>query len=122
MTDTPSEPTEPIEPSGLTAQFPGRTHSPRRKPPGSGLRSAIVITVVATIVCIVSTYELIRADLSTTLAEISAVVALLSFGVGVYGVLQIILALIESAGERRRIERETSERRAVRRPDDPPLT
>jgi hypothetical protein len=49
-------------------------------------------------------------------------VALLSFGVVVYGILQIILALIESAGERRRIERETSERRAVARPDEPPLT
>jgi hypothetical protein len=119
LTDIPPEQDAP---SGFTQQFPGRHHSPRRRPPGSGLRSAIIVTVVATIVCIVATYELIRAELSTTLAEISAVVALLSFGVGVYGILQIILALIESAGERRRIERETSERRAVQRPDEPPLT
>ena len=81
-----------------------------------------MITVVATIVFAVATYELVRAELSTTLAEVSAVVALVSFGVLVYGLLLIILALIESAGERRRIERETSERRAVARPDEPPLT
>lgn len=119
MTDIPPEQDAP---SGVTQQFPGRTHSPRRKPPGSGLRKAIVISVVAAIVLAVATYELIRAELSTTLAEISAVTALLAFGVLVYGLLLIILALIESAGERRRIERETSERRAVTRPEEPPLT
>jgi hypothetical protein len=79
-----------------------------------------VITIVATIVFAVATYELIRAELSTTLAELSAVTALLAFGVLVYGLLLIILALIESAGERRRIERETSERRAIQRPPTPP--
>lgn len=119
MTDIPPDQTEP---SGATGSFPGRSHSPRRKPPGSGLRSAIVITIVATIVFGVATYELIRADLSTTLAELSAITALLSFGVVVYGLLLIILALIESAGERRRIERETSERRTVQRPPDPPVS
>lgn len=117
MTDLPPDQTEP---SGATGSFPGRSHSPRRRPPGSGLRSAVVITIVSTIACAVATYELIRAELSTTLAELSAVIALLSFGVAVYGVLQIILALIESAGERRRIERETSERRAVERPPEAP--
>ncbi len=119
MTNTPPEETEP---SGATGQFPGRTHSARRKPPGSGLRSAIVITVVAAIVFGVATYELIRAELSTTLAELSAVTALLAFGVLVYGLLLIILSLIESAGERRRIERETSERRTVQRPPSPPVS
>ena len=40
-----------------------------------------------------------------------AAAALIAFGVAVYGLMQAILALIDTAGERRRQERLVSERR-----------
>jgi hypothetical protein len=61
-------------------------------------------------------YETLRGNLSETKAEIAAGVALLTFGLLIYGVLQMILSLIESAGERRRQQREATERRKERRP------
>jgi len=45
------------------------------------------------------------------MAELAAVVALGAFGVTVYGLLRTLLTMIESAGERRRQEREATERR-----------
>jgi uncharacterized protein (DUF2062 family) len=88
--------------------------------PTRGLRAAVVIAVVAGVVFGVATYELIRGDLSTFRAELSAVVALVAFGVTIYGLLQIILGLIESAGDRRRQEREATERRKAARVTRPP--
>jgi len=52
-----------------------------------------------------------RGNLGTTTAEISAAVALAAFGFLIYALLQLILATIESAGERRRQAREATERR-----------
>jgi hypothetical protein len=100
------------EASGANGSFPGRTPSPTRTPrPASGLRAAVLITVVAAVVFGVAMYELLRGELSTFRAELSAAVALVAFGVAIYGLLQIILSLIASAGERRRQEREATERR-----------
>lgn len=107
--------------SGANGSYPGRTPSPRRTPqPASGLRAAVLITIVAAVVFGVAMYELLRGELSTFRAELSAAVALVAFGVAIYGLLQIILALIESAGERRRQAREATERRKAARVTRPP--
>lgn len=98
--------------SGNDGSFPERTPSPTRTPqPGSGLGRAVVITIVATVIFGVAMYELIRGDLSTVRAELAAAVALVAFGVAIYGLLRMVLALVESAGERRRQAREATERR-----------
>lgn len=98
-----------------------RVHpSPSRKPqPPSDLRAATALTILSLIALGVSTWELLRGDLSTGLAEISAGVALAAFGFTIYGVLRMILALIESAGERRRQTREFTERRLAERAEKP---
>jgi len=79
--------------------------------PGAGLRSAVIVTIVSAIIFGIAIFELIRGNLSTVLAELSAAIALVSFGFAVYGVLRMILSLIETAGERRRHRREVTERR-----------
>jgi hypothetical protein len=79
--------------------------------PASGFRSAVILSIISAIVLAVSTYELVRGNLSTTPAEIDAAVALAAFGFLIYGLLQMILSMIESAGERRRQAREATERR-----------
>ena len=76
-----------------------------------GIRPALFITLASGVVLAAAIVELRRGELSTTLAEVAAVVALLAFGAAVYGVLRTILILIESAGERRRQAREVTERR-----------
>jgi hypothetical protein len=77
------------------------------------------VTIVAVIVFAGSTFALLREDLSTTSAELAAVVALVAFGVTVYGLLRTLLVLIESAGERRRQAREATERRHGSRAQKP---
>jgi len=62
---------------------------------------------------------LLRGQLSTTLAEVIAGLALAAFVVMVYGLLRMVLALVESAGERRRQEREVTERREGERARKP---
>ena len=82
-----------------------------RRPTGIGIRRALFITLASGVVLAVAIVELQRSELSTTLAELAAIVALLAFGATVYGLLRTILVLIESAGERRRRAREVTERR-----------
>ena len=88
--------------------------------PGQGLGSAAVLTVVSAIVFGVATWELVKGNLSTLWAELSAAIALLAFGVAIYGLLRMILAFIETASERRRQAREVSERRKGDRARKPP--
>ena len=90
--------------------------------PGQGLVTAAVVTVVSAIVFGVATWELVKGDLSTIWAELSAAIALIAFGVGIYGLLRMILAFIETATERRRQAREVSERRKGGRARKPPDT
>ena len=80
----------------------------------------MLITVASAMVCAGATIALIRGELPTAYAELAAGVALLAFGATVYGLLRTVLVLVESAGERRRVAREVSERRKVDRADDPP--
>ena len=88
--------------------------------PGQGLGSAAVLTVVSAIVFGVATWKLVKGDLSTLWAELSAGIALVAFGVGIYGLLRMILAFIETASERRRQAREVTERRHGDRARKPP--
>ncbi len=82
--------------------------SPR---PRLGKRTVILFTILCAVVTVLATRALLRNDVSTGVAELSAVLALLAFGLMVYGLLRIILSVIESAGERRRQAREVTERR-----------
>ena len=96
------------------------TASPsRRALPASGLRSAAILTVISAIIFAVAMWETLRGNLAETAAEIAAGVALLTFGLLIYGGLQMILSLIESAGDRRRQERQATERRTRQRAEEP---
>jgi uncharacterized integral membrane protein len=85
-----------------------------------GIRSAVVVTIVSIAVCVGATVALVRGDFSTLQAEALAALVLISFGFAVYGILRMVLALIETAGERRRQAREVSERRKAARSEFPP--
>lgn len=87
----------------MTSEF--QATSPR------SMRIAILLTVVSAIALGAASFALIRGELSTASAEAAAVGALLAFCVLVYGVLRMILVVVESAGERRRQAREITERR-----------
>ena len=76
-----------------------------------GLKATVWFTVFSAIALAAATIALLREDLPTLAAELTATVALIAFGVMVYGILRIILAMVESAGERRRQARAVSERR-----------
>jgi hypothetical protein len=71
----------------------------------------LLIAAFAAIAFAASTYAVVRTNLSTTAAELAATAALLTFAVMIYGLLGTILALVESATERRRQAREATERR-----------
>ena len=96
--------TQPAEPASPVRGKP-------RRPPGLGVRWAVVVTILSIAVCVGATVALVRGDFSTLQAEALAVLVLVSFGFAVYGILRIVLALIETAGERRRKAREVTERR-----------
>ena len=78
---------------------------------GPSISVALTIAVVAGIIATASTMVVIRNSFSTTVEALLAAVALLAFGVTAYGLIQAVLALVDSAGERRLRDREVSERR-----------
>ena len=75
------------------------------------LRSSLLITLFSAIAFAASLYAVVRTQLSTTEAELAALAALATFGLMVYGLLQTLLTLVESASERRQRAREATERR-----------
>lgn len=90
-----------------------------RRPPGLGIGPALALTIASVVICIGATVALLRGDYSTLVDEVLAAAALISFGFAVYGMLRMVLALIETAGERRRQTREFSERRKAEREQPP---
>jgi hypothetical protein len=90
-----------------------------RRPAGLGIGPALGLTITSVIVCIGTTVALLRGDYSTLVDEILAAAALISFGFAIYGMLRMVLALIETAGERRRKAREITERRKAEREQPP---
>ena len=96
----------------MTDPTPSQERAPVSTPSlRSGLRGTVIFTVLSVVALAAATMALLRGELPTLAAELSAAVALLAFGAMVYGILRIILAMVESAGERRRQAREVSERR-----------
>ncbi|MDP9178904.1 MAG: hypothetical protein M3O61_14565 [Gemmatimonadota bacterium] len=90
-----------------------------RRPSGLGIRPALLVTITSIIVCVGATIGLTRGDFSTLVAQLLAAAVLLSFGFAVYGLLRMVFALIETAGERRRRAREVTERRKGERTPPP---
>ena len=78
---------------------------------GMSIRKAAIISIVSALVVFLSTYEVIRATLSTGMTRILAVVALLSLVATTYGLIELALAVIATTAERRRKAREVTERR-----------
>lgn len=86
----------------------GGTSAPAR---GLSVRTALLIALAGAIGAILATRAVLRNEFSVGIEALLAAVALASFGVAAYGLIQAVLALIDTAGERRRQDREVSERR-----------
>ena len=78
---------------------------------GMSIRKAAMISIVSAIIVFVSTYEVVRATLSTGMTRILALLALLSLVATTYGLIELALAVIATTAERRRRAREVTERR-----------
>jgi hypothetical protein len=78
---------------------------------GMSIGKAAVIAVVAGLLVMGSTYEVIRSTLSAGMTRLLAVISLLSLVAFVYGLIELTLAVIATTSERRRMAREVSERR-----------
>ena len=80
---------------------------------------ATVITVVSAILVLGSTYAVIRGTLSAGMTRVLAVLSLLSLVALVYGLIELLLAVIATTSERRRMAREVTERRQGDRARNP---
>lgn len=78
---------------------------------GMSIPLAAVISVVSAIVVAASSYAVIAKGLSAGMTRLSALAALLAFVALVYGLIELSLAVIATSAERRRKEREVTERR-----------
>lgn len=78
---------------------------------GLSARAALVVAVLAGIGATGATMLLLTNRYTLGIEAFLAVAALVAFGVAVYGLIQSVLAIVDTAGERRRQEREVSERR-----------
>ncbi len=94
----------------------GGTSAPAR---GLSVRSALLIALVGTISAIFATRAVLRNEYGVGIEALLAAVALLAFGVTAYGLMQAVLAIIDTAGERRRHERDVTERRKGARARQP---
>jgi hypothetical protein len=72
-----------------------------------GLAFAILGAIAATIL----TIFVLRNEYSVGIEAMLAAIALVAFGIAAYGLVQTVLAVVDSAGERRRQERTVTERR-----------
>lgn len=83
------------------------------------VRVALVVAVVATAAAIGATRLVLANSYGVGIEALFAALALAMFGIAAYGVMQAVLALVDSAGERRRQDREVSERRTGDRARQP---
>ena len=79
--------------------------------PPPSLKAALVMAVIGAIVATGATLMVLRGDRGTGIEALLCALALAGFGVTAYGLIQAVLALIDTAGERRRHDREVTERR-----------
>jgi len=94
----------------------GGTSAPAR---GLSVRSAMLIALAGATAAILATRAVLRNAYGVGVEALLAVVALIAFGVAAYGLIQAVLALIDTAGERRRQDREVTERRKGARARQP---
>jgi heme exporter protein D len=78
---------------------------------GMSIGKAAIITIASAVLVALSSYAVVRGNLSAGMTRLLAVVALLSLVAMVYGLIELALAVIATTSERRRIAREVSERR-----------
>ena len=90
-----------------------------RRPSSLGIGPPLALTIVSIVICVGASVALLRGDYSTLVDEILAAAALISFGFAVWGILRMVLALIETASDRRRKARDVTERRAAEREQPP---
>jgi len=90
-------------------------------PPSRGLsvRVALLIALLGAAVTTAATVAVLRNDQGTAVDALLGVIALGAFGVTAYGLMQAIFSVIDSAGERRRRDREVTERRKGARARQP---
>jgi hypothetical protein len=107
--------TTELQPEPLMTEPTATVEQPHEiNPPidrGMSIRKAAIISMVSAIVVFVSTYEVVKATLSTGMTRVLAVVALLSLVATAYGLIELALAVIATTAERRRKAREVTERR-----------
>lgn len=83
----------------------------RTPPRGLSVRTALLIALGGAVCTTLATVTVLRSDHSVGVDALLGGVALVAIGVTAYGFLQAVLALIDTAGERRRHERDVTERR-----------
>jgi len=86
---------------------------------GPSVRASLVIAILGAIVATAATMAVLRNEYTVGIEALLAAVALAGFGIAAYGLMQAVLALIDTAGERRRQDREVSERRKGARARQP---
>jgi hypothetical protein len=97
-------------PAGGTPVAPAR---------GPSLKSSLFLGVAGAVGATVATLVVLRNEYGVWVEVTIGVAALLFFGLAAYGLMQAVLALIDTAGERRRQERTVSERRKGARARQP---
>lgn len=88
---------------------------------GPSVPIALAIAIVGGVAAVGTTIVMMRNDYGASIEALLAAVALAAFGVTAYGLIQAVLALVDSAGERRLRDREVTERRQgerARKPKD----
>lgn len=86
---------------------------------GMSIRLAVTITIVSAIVVGASSYAVIAARLSAGMTRVFAVATLVALAALVYGLIELLLAVVATSSERRRKAREVTERRQGERARKP---
>ncbi|HEX6574804.1 MAG TPA: hypothetical protein VF042_07510 [Gemmatimonadaceae bacterium] len=89
-------------PAGGTPLVPAR---------GPSVRTALVLAVLGAVGATIATMVVLRNEYGVWTEVVIGVAALVFFGLAAYGLIQAVLAIIDTAGERRRHERTVTERR-----------
>ena len=80
---------------------------------------SLLIALLGAAVAASATIFVLRREYSVGIEALLAALALVGFGFAAYGLMQAVLAIIDTAGERRRQDREVSERRKGARARQP---
>jgi hypothetical protein len=75
------------------------------------VRKSLTVALLGGIGAAVLTYFVLRNEYGVGVEVCLAASSLAAFGIAAYGLVQTVLAIVDSAGERRRQERTVTERR-----------